>query len=114
MRKSIKQIIVGCVVTALLAVPVMAFAAPSATDAEDTADNTAIVDQQDATQTDGTDTTDTPDESNPLLDDAAASDAPAEQSAFSGPSAAYYIVGGALVLLGVGFYIALTIKSKRR
>lgn len=128
-----KRIIVGCVLAALLMVPVAAFAAPSAGAAGDA----AVPEQEDVLNTGdvaggedvlaGAEGDDVLADANTgdALDDAedgdTLADADGEQgtvqdgseSASTGPSALYYIVGGIVVALGVGFYIALTIKGKR-
>lgn len=148
----IKHIIVGCMMAAILAVPVMAFAAPNASDAAaadtpavteqapDIADSATIPDAAPADDvqaeapTGGNVEQPTEADGNTALDPAvggetgetgdAATDAdvqPADgettdDTAASGSSTPvyYYIVGGCVVALGVGFYIALSLKQKRR
>lgn len=146
-RIQFKHIVVGCMLAALLAVPTMAFAAPSADDAA--ASDPAVVEQQDgvenaglpeatsggdtvtadapadgenqtaepdnAQSTDGntelgTDTTDGTDADAP---EDGAQNATEPESGSSTP-VYYYIVGGCVVALGIGFYIALTVKQKKR
>lgn len=128
-----KKIIVGCVLAALLMVPVAAFAAPSAAAAGDA----AVPEQKDVLNTgdvaggedvlagaEGDDVL-ADAESDDVLAGAEGDDALANadgeqgtvqdgsESMSTGPSALYYIVGGVVIALGVGFYIALTIKGKR-
>lgn len=154
MKKHIKfkHIIVGCMMAAILAVPVMAFAAPNASDAaaadtpavteqaSDIADSETIPDATPADDvqaeapTDGNVEQPTEADGNTALDPAvggetgetgdAATDADvqpadgetADDAAATGSSTPvyYYIVGGCVVALGVGFYIALSLKQKRR
>lgn len=154
MKKNIKfkHIIVGCMMAAILAVPVMAFAAPNASDAAaadtpavteqapDIADSATIHDAAPADDvqaeapTGGNVEQPTEADGNTALDPAvggetgetgdAATDAdvqPADgettdDAAATGSSTPvyYYIVGGCVVALGVGFYIALSLKQKRR
>lgn len=154
MKKHIKfkHIIVGCMMSAILAVPVMAFAAPNASDAAaadtpavteqapDIADSATIPDAAPADDvqaeapTGGNVEQPTEADGNTALDpavggetgetgDAAtdADDQPADgettdDAAATGSSTPvyYYIVGGCVVALGVGFYIALSLKQKRR
>lgn len=147
-RIQFKHIVVGCMLAALLAVPTMAFAAPSADDAA--ASDPAVVDEQqdgvenaglpeatsggdnvtadapadgenqtsesdNAQSTDGntelgTDTTDDTDADAP---EDGAQNATEPESGSNTP-VYYYIVGGCVVALGIGFYIALTVKQKKR
>lgn len=146
-RIQFKHIVVGCMLAALLAVPTMAFAAPSADDAA--ASDPAVVEQQDGVENAGlpeatsggdnvtadapadgenqtsesdnaqstggntelgTDTTDGTDADAP---EDGAQDASKTESNSSTP-VYYYIVGGCVVALGIGFYIALTVKQKKR
>lgn len=112
-RIQFKHIVVGCMLAALLAVPTMAFAAPSADDAA--ASDPAVVEQQNAQSTDGntelgTDTTDDTDADAP---EDGAQNATEPESGSNTP-VYYYIVGGCVVALGIGFYIALTVKQKKR
>lgn len=146
-RIQFKHIVVGCMLAALLAVPTMAFAAPSADDAA--ASDPAVVEQQDGVENAGlpeatsggdnvtadapadgenqttapdnaqstggntelgTDTTDVTDADAP---EDGAQDASKTESNSSTP-VYYYIVGGCVVALGIGFYIALTVKQKKR
>lgn len=149
MKKHIKfkHIIVGCMMAAILAVPVMAFAAPNASDAA-AADTPAVTEQApdiadsetipDATPADdvqaeaptgGNVEQPTEADGNTALDPAVGGETgdtdtdvqPADgettdNTAASGSSTPvyYYIVGGCVVALGVGFYIALSLKQKRR
>lgn len=154
MKKHIKfkHIIVGCMMAAILAVPVMAFAAPNASDAA-AADTPAVTEQApdiadsetipDATPaddvqaeapTDGNVEQPTEADGNTALDPAVGGETgetgdtdtdadvqPADgettdDAAATGSSTPvyYYIVGGCVVALGVGFYIALSLKQKRR
>lgn len=103
-----KRIIVGCVLAALLMVPVAAFAAPSAA----VTDDPVVSEQEDVLSTDVVE--------DGLTSDDTLANANGEQgieqsseAMSAGPSALYYIVGGVVIALGVGFYIVLTIKSKR-
>lgn len=154
MKKHIKfkHIIVGCMMAAILAVPVMAFAAPNASDAAaadtpavteqapDIADSATIPDAApaddvqaeaptagDAEQPTEADGNTAPDpavggetgEDGDTDTDADVQPADGEttdDTAASGSSTPvyYYIVGGCVVALGVGFYIALSLKQKRR
>lgn len=146
-RIQFKHIVVGCMLAALLAVPTMAFAAPSADDAATS--DPAVVEQQEgrenaglpeatsggdnvtadapadgenqtsesdnAQSTDGntelgTDTTDDTDADAP---EDGAQNATEPESGSNTP-VYYYIVGGCVVALGIGFYIALTVKQKKR
>lgn len=102
-RIQFKHIVVGCMLAALLAVPTMAFAAPSADDAATS--DPAVVEQQE-----GTDTTDDTDADAP---EDGAQNATEPESGSNTP-VYYYIVGGCVVALGIGFYIALTVKQKKR
>ena len=112
MKKHIKfkHIIVGCMMAAILAVPVMAFAAPTAGDAEQPteADGNTALDTAVGGETGETGDTDT--------DVQPADSETTDDTAASGSSTPvyYYIVGGCVVALGVGFYIALSLKQKRR
>lgn len=106
-RIQFKHIVVGCMLAALLAVPTMAFAAPSADDAA--ASDPAVVEQQDGVEK-GTDTTDDTDADAP---EDGAQNATEPESGSNTP-VYYYIVGGCVVALGIGFYIALTVKQKKR
>lgn len=152
MKKHIKfkHIIVGCMMAAILAVPVMAFAAPNASDAAaadtpavteqapDIADSATIPDAAPADDvqaeapTGGNVEQPTEADGNTALDPAVGGETgetgdtdtdvqPADSettddTAASGSSTPvyYYIVGGCVVALGVGFYIALSLKQKRR
>ena len=146
-RIQFKHIVVGCMLAALLAVPTMAFAAPSADDAATsvpacgkeqewwkqaglpeatsggdnvTADAPADGENQTAEPDNaqptggntelGTDTTDGTDADAP---EDGAQNATEPESGSSTP-VYYYIVGGCVVALGIGFYIALTVKQKKR
>lgn len=146
MKKHIKfkHIIVGCMMAAILAVPVMAFAAPNASDAA-AADTPAVTEQapdipdaapaddvQAEAPTAGDAEQPTEADGNTALDPAVGGETgetgdtdtdvqPADSettddTAASGSSTPvyYYIVGGCVVALGVGFYIALSLKQKRR
>lgn len=151
MKKHIKfkHIIVGCMMAAILAVPVMAFAAPNASDAA-AADTPAVTEQapdiaDSATLPDAAPADDvqaeaptagdaeqpTEADGNTALDPAVGGETgdtdtdadvqPADgettdDTAATGSSTPvyYYIVGGCVVALGVGFYIALSLKQKRR
>lgn len=146
-RIQFKHIVVGCMLAALLAVPTMAFAAPSADDAA--ASDPAVVEQQDGVEnaglpeaTSGGDNvtadapadgenqttapdnaqstggntelgTDTTDDTDADAPEDGAQDASKTESNSSTP-VYYYIVGGCVVALGIGFYIALTVKQKKR
>lgn len=154
MKKHIKfkHIIVGCMMAAILAVPVMAFAAPNASDAAaadtpavteqapDIADSATLPDAAPAddvqaeaptagdaeqpTEADGNtsldpavggetgETGDTDTDADVQPDDGETTD----DTAATGSSTPvyYYIVGGCVVALGIGFYIALSLKQKRR
>lgn len=151
MKKHIKfkHIIVGCMMAAILAVPVMAFAAPNASDAA-AADTPAVTEQapdiaDSATLPDAAPADDvqaeaptagdaeqpTEPDGNTALDTAVGGETgdtdtdadvqPADgentdDTAATGSSTPvyYYIVGGCVVALGIGFYIALSLKQKRR
>lgn len=108
MKKNIKfkHIIVGCMMAAILAVPVMAFAAPNASDAA-AADTPAVTEQA----PDIADSATIPDADVQPADGETTDDAAATGSS---TPVYYYIVGGCVVALGVGFYIALSLKQKRR
>lgn len=146
-RIQFKHIVVGCMLAALLAVPTMAFAAPSADDAA--ASDPAVVEQQNGVENaglpeatsggdnvtadapaDGENQTTAPDNAQSTggntelgtdtTDDTDA-DAPedgaqnaTEPESGSNTPVYYYIVGGCVVALGIGFYIALTVKQKKR
>lgn len=146
-RIQFKHIVVGCMLAALLAVPTMAFAAPSADDAA--ASGPAVVEQQDGVENaglpeatsggdnvtadapaDGENQTAEPDnaqstdgntEHDAEATDGTDADAPedgaqnaTEPESGSSTPVYYYIVGGCVVALGIGFYIALTVKQKKR
>lgn len=135
-RIQFKHIVVGCMLAALLAVPTMAFAAPSADDAA--ASDPTVVEQQDGVEnaglpeaTSGGDnvTADAPadgENQTTAPDNAQSTDGNTEHDAEGGAQNAtetesgsstpvyYYIVGGCVVALGIGFYIALTVKQKKR
>ena len=146
-RIQFKHIVVGCMLAALLAVPTMAFAAPSADDAA--ASGPAVVEQQDGVENaglpeatsggdnvtadapaDGENQTAEPDnaqstdgntEHDAEATDGTDADAPedgaqnaTEPESGSSTPVYCYIVGGCVVALGIGFYIALTVKQKKR
>lgn len=146
-RIQFKHIVVGCMLAALLAVPTMAFAAPSADDAA--ASDPAVVEQQDGVENaglpeatsggdnvtadapaDGENQTTAPDNAQSTggntelgtdTTDGTDADAPedgAQDTSKTEPKPSipvyYYIVGGCVVALGIGFYIALTVKQKKR
>lgn len=154
MKKHIKfkHIIVGCMMAAILAVPVMAFAAPNASDAAaadtpavteqapDIADSATIPDAAPADDvqaeapTGGNVEQPTEADGNTALDPAVGGETgetgdtdtdadvqtadgeTTDDTAATGSSTPvyYYIVGGCVVALGIGFYIALSLKQKRR
>lgn len=146
-RIQFKHIVVGCMLAALLAVPTMAFAAPSADDAA--ASDPAVVEQQNGVENaglpeatsggdnvtadapaDGENQTTAPDNAQSTggntelgtdTTDGTDADAPedgtqdaSKTESNSSTPVYYYIVGGCVVALGIGFYIALTVKQKKR